>query len=243
MWAKARTMLIAMVAGAKPLAVDDILPLVMNHIVDIQVFRSLYNNLMLELRVWYDTGATPAERDAFTQTNQFLSYIFSEESLSTWRYLLETAQLILNGEIREGISRLGSQIRYTVWRPVCDDACQRGEAPFAAIEGAIEGQMAYKYMTRWPSGRAIKIVLKRIANSQRSLQRSLLSAVVKMTLGVWNPASSLLAIHHRTAILSGDNSLITFDGVTLSHKRPCSYLVARDFESGIFSIVQEYNKN
>uniref|UniRef100_A0A1I8GGF5 VWFD domain-containing protein n=1 Tax=Macrostomum lignano TaxID=282301 RepID=A0A1I8GGF5_9PLAT len=242
-WAPMRTMLAATVAGAKPLAVDDLLPLGMNHIADIQIIRNLCNNLMLELRVWYDTGATPVEREALSETSELLSYVFSEESLSKWRYLAETIQLILNGDIRQGMLRLKDEIRYTVWRPECIDACLRSETPYAAVEGEI----IYSKLPRWSSYSAPQIVLRRVLNklTRRGLPKASdkMAALIKLALGDWNPAFRLLAIRHRTAILSGDNHLITFDGVALSHKRPCSYLIARDFECSAFSIVQEYRRD
>jgi hypothetical protein len=52
-----------------------------------------------------------------------------------------------------------------------------------------------------------------------------------------------LAIKHRTAVIQGNNHLITFDGVTLTHSRPCNYILAHDMQGNDFTVMQTYKKS
>ncbi|PAA83915.1 hypothetical protein BOX15_Mlig020540g2, partial [Macrostomum lignano] len=64
----------------------------------------------------------------------------------------------------------------------------------------------------------------------------------QMDAGLWDPLARQLAMRHRTAVLAGGRSLITFDGISLVNPLPCSYVLAHDFRLNEFTVAQSYRE-
>uniref|UniRef100_A0A1I8H9G6 VWFD domain-containing protein n=1 Tax=Macrostomum lignano TaxID=282301 RepID=A0A1I8H9G6_9PLAT len=158
-----------------------------------------------------------------------------------------------------------------VWRPVCDAKCREsGDAAFAAVVGDVYPPVYLDSLSRgfgaaaWPEfdrfeqrrvdfetdcslkrkGRPSPPRCLRLfaASSDCYVLLSMFNDWRQMDAGLWDPLARQLAMRHRTAVLAGGRSLITFDGISLVNPLPCSYVLAHDFRLNEFTVAQSYRE-
>uniref|UniRef100_A0A1I8HE60 Reverse transcriptase domain-containing protein n=1 Tax=Macrostomum lignano TaxID=282301 RepID=A0A1I8HE60_9PLAT len=251
----------AAVSDSLGLLADDLLPFAIGHLGDLVRLKEWLDDALYELRLWIDFGAGSGEAE---RRERLLSWplrlarqLAGPGSLGYWRNLEDSWRLLTNGEFAAAVRRLLMTDAYglRVWRPVCDAKCREsGDAAFAAVVGDVyppvylDSLSPRVWRRRLARVRSIRATARRFrgrlfATSSDGYELlSMFNDWRQMDAGLWDPLVRQLAMRHRTAVLVGGRSLITFDGISLVNPLPCSYVLAHDFRLNEFTVAQSYRE-
>uniref|UniRef100_A0A1I8JET4 VWFD domain-containing protein n=1 Tax=Macrostomum lignano TaxID=282301 RepID=A0A1I8JET4_9PLAT len=251
----------AAVSDSLGLLADDLLPFAIGHLGDLVRLKEWLDDALYELRLWIDFGAGSG---AAQRQERLLSWplwlarqLAGPGSLGYWRNLEDSWRLLTNGEFAAAVRRLLMTDAYglRVWRPVCDAKCREsGDAAFAAVVGDVyppvylDSLSPRVWRRRLARVRSIRATARRFrdrlfaTSSDGYVLLSTFNDWRQMDAGLWDPLVRQLAMRHRTAVLAGGRSLITFDGISLVNPLPCSYVLAHDFRLNEFTVAQSYRE-